>query len=131
MTTTLKQAEVQVSEVTKDGVRTVQFLHLCCDSATHRLALITVDYLGTKGDSNSGTCKTMPLIPCDGFCQGWRNPSTSEARLPLSELEASGMGTTYAKHGKDWADVLARLRDVPPTPGVCQDTGDGCGHAIT
>lgn len=37
----------------------------------------------------------------------------------------------YSVKGKDWADVLAQLREVPPTPGVCQDSGDGCGPAIT
>lgn len=86
MTTTIKQAEVPVSEVTKDGKRTVQFLHLCCDGATHELALATVTYPGVGVEPDRGTLNTLPLIPCDGSCQGWKDSSLGESRVTLAEL---------------------------------------------
>ena len=88
MTTTLKQAEVPISEVAKDGERIVQFLNLCCDGATHEVALVTVTYLGAEAEPDCGTHMALPLFPCDGSCQGWKNPSMGEARMTHLESEA-------------------------------------------
>lgn len=100
MTIFIKQAEVPVSEVTKDGKRIEQFIMLRCDGQTHNVFFETLFYPGSEAEPNGSTGIELPLVPCDGSCQGWKNPSVEETRTTFLEVEAEWkvICDVYRKH---------------------------------
>lgn len=79
--------------------------------------------------AGSGTCRY-----CNGTGQRTNGSGACGCSANVGKCySCKGVGQVdnVNTDGKDWGQVLKDLTNIPPIPGVCQDTGSGCGPAIT